>query len=205
MVRLFRCLVWRARSMRALCRIASWGFLVVAGTVAAARDLGSGHSDEKKPTPREIRARLGKEGAQQVLRDLTARLSTWDHVRAGVSSGSREWLEVAAALEPVADGGYGLSLVLAFQDALPRSPKTVLEIVRSGSSFTVFEACGGYGEGQLEDERPSEVLLGLVRERRTAVQAVIDRALSDVQRGCLAELDRLALRIKASAKRRQSP
>jgi hypothetical protein len=76
------------------------------------------------------------------------------------------------------------------QDALPKCPAVILDILAKGDSFTVAEVCGNYGSGQIEDQRPKAVVLSAIRERQRLVKLATATGPSDVAKGAC--LDRLA-------------
>jgi hypothetical protein len=59
------------------------------------------------------------------------------------------------------------------------------------ATFGVVDACGGYGFGQIEDERPTPVLLRLFDKRLKAVRAVRDPHLASEQQACVEALGSL--------------
>ena len=151
--------------------------LLATSTVApgSAKDLAS------------VRSLIAKQGAQQALSVLVAAESEWDAFLDQIATGRAEWLTVAAALRPVSDAHASETLDIAIQEALPRNAAGVLGLVAQGS-FTAAGACGMYGFGQVEDERPTSTLLGLVDKRLAAVSRVTDSRLVAPRDACLREL-----------------
>ena len=111
----------------------------------------------------------------------------WDRLLRDIATGQKEWLAIAAELRAGADGGAGETLSMAVQEALPRNPVGVLRLVSLGR-FDVQGVCGNYGFGQIEDERPVSVLLGLVAKRVEAVSRVKNEDLRVARAACLDEL-----------------
>jgi hypothetical protein len=105
----------------------------------------------------------------------------------GIGGGGSGWLRVAERLRPASDGAAGEILCMAVQEALPKNPVGVLRLVRR-KAFSVEDACGNYGFGQIEDERPLPVLLGLVAIRQKAVEGVQLPQLARERAACLAAL-----------------
>lgn len=130
---------------------------------------------------------VGPKGTLRFLFDDQAR---WDSVLSAVGDGQDSWLEIAGALREVSDAHASETLDMAIQEALPLNPVGVLTLVEHGT-FTVDGACGMYGFGQIEDERPRAVIVGLVDRRIEAVSKVQQSSLKVVTSACLAELARL--------------
>jgi hypothetical protein len=74
--------------------------------------------------------------------------------------------------------------------ALPKNPKAVLKLLQKGV-FTSGDVCGEYGFGQIEDERPKEVILGLIDLRVRVVTAINSSSLVEERQACLQELAKL--------------
>ncbi len=146
----------------------------------------------------EVRGFIQANGARQALSTLFADDQRWDLMLDDIATGTQEWLSVAAELRAVSDAHAGATLAMAIQEALPRNPVGVLGLV-AAQRFTVADACGMYGFGQIEDERPMRVLLGLVDKRTDAVSRVTKRGLSAVRDGCLKELRSLRVALQEVA------
>ena len=120
----------------------------------------------------------------------------WDRLLRDIATGHKDWLAIAAELRAGADGGAGETLTMAMQEALPRNPVGVLRLVSLGR-FDVG-VCGNYGFGQIEDERPVAVLLGLVAKRVEAVSRVKSEELRAARTACLDELAKLRVALKGT-------
>lgn len=107
-----------------------------------------------------------------------------------IGTGEPEWLRVAQRLRPGSDAASGEILCMAVQEALPKNASGVLSLVHQGA-FSVENACAMYGFGQIEDERPVSVLLGLVDLRVRAVESVRDAELALERDACLQALRKL--------------
>lgn len=129
-------------------------------------------------------------GPHQAIRRLFDSGDLENAVLNGIATGGAGWLHVAERLAPESDGVAGEGLCMAIQEALPKNPQGVLTLVHRGT-FAVVHACGGYGFGQIEDERPTSVLLRLVDKRVQAVRAVTDAGLATEQQACLEALGNL--------------
>jgi hypothetical protein len=64
--------------------------------------------------------------------------------------------------------------------------------------FTASQACGMYGFGQIEDERPKAVVLGLVDRRIKAVRNLRTHDLVAARDACLGELHKLRHDVRGS-------
>lgn len=138
----------------------------------------------------EVRDVIAAQGARQALSTLFADGARWDSLLDQVASGQEGWLGVAAQLRRVSDAHASETLDMAVQEALPHNAAGVLELVAAGA-FTVQGACAMYGFGQIEDQRPVPVLVGLVDKRTAAVSAARKARLASVRDGCLKELKAL--------------
>jgi hypothetical protein len=156
---------------------------------------GSASSDRGRQLGAQaIAERVHDQGAKAVVRLLISDRTKWSHVLRSIASGREAWLSVAALLRPGTDGASGLELVMALQEALPSAPADVLGVtsIEGGTeTFSVKDACGGYGFGQIEDARATEAIVELVRKRKLAVSKVARASLLERQRSCLRELDLL--------------
>jgi hypothetical protein len=138
----------------------------------------------------EVRNLIAEQGARQALWRLFDDDAAWDSLLNQIASGRRDWLSVASQLRRVSDAHASETLDMAIQEALPRNPVGVLDLVAAGA-FSAQGACGMYGFGQIEDERPPPVLIRLVDRRIAAVSAVKKTSLLGVRDGCLRELESL--------------
>jgi len=130
--------------------------------VVAVLLIGGGASPSSETLDAEqIRALIKKHGTREALHQIFDDLKSEMALADGIATGRREWLAIAAELRPVSDGASGETLCMSIQEALPRNPAGVLELMRGGV-FGAKEACGMYGFGQIEDARPTSVILGLV-------------------------------------------
>jgi hypothetical protein len=137
--------------------------------------------------PADIQRQIAIDGPANELRFLFRDNRRWDRFLDAVATGEAPWLGVAAELRSRSDAAASETLDMAIQEALPKNPTRVLQLVSRGS-FTSEGACGMYGFGQIEDERPLAVLLGLVDKRMAAVNDVHVPELAAVRDDCLREL-----------------
>jgi hypothetical protein len=138
----------------------------------------------------DIERMMQTDGAKKTLSFLFDDDRRWDRVLTSIATGQRAWLNVAAKLRDVSDAHASETLDMAVQEALLKNPLEVLRLVSHGS-FDVNNACGNYGFGQIEDERPNRVLVGLVDKRISAVSRVNASELIAVRDSCLEQLRRL--------------
>lgn len=117
---------------------------------------------------------IAADGADHTLKVLTgpADPSGYDKVIAGVATGDAEWLRVAEAFRPHADGMYGEGLSDALYRALPTNAAGVL---------SVLKATGGASELTCESGTDNAAAVA-------AVTAVSDTALTEIKQECLGYL-----------------
>ena len=149
--------------------------------------------EPEKLTASSVQRLIDHQGPRATLEQLFARSE--NALADGIATGGAAWLRVAAQLRPVSDGASAEVLCMAIQEALPRNPTGVLGLVHRGV-FTARDACGMYGFGQIEDQRPTAVLLGLVDGRIRAVRGVRGD-LANERDACLSDLSILRSRLAA--------
>lgn len=81
-------------------------------------------------SPKEIIAAVKSKGANQVMVQLFKTHAWEKQVYPGISSGDKQWLEVAEKLKPGADGEGGESLSDALSLALLKQPSTTLVVLK---------------------------------------------------------------------------
>ena len=143
----------------------------------------------------DIQRQIAIDGPANELRYLSVDDRQWDRFLDLVATGEAPWLSVAAELRSVSDAAASETLDMAIQEALPKNPTGVLQLVSRGS-FTAQGACGMYGLGQIEDERPVPVLIGLVDKRMAAVSAADAPGVAPVRDDCLRELRSLRQKLQ---------
>jgi len=172
--------------------------MTVAGALVAAGVLLVGQAPSRTGADAaQVRKLIRERGAREALRQLFSDTEAEEALANGIATGRPEWLEIAAELYPVSDAGPAEGLAISVQEALPRNPTGVLGLVRRGI-LDVKHTCGGYGFGQIEDDRPTDVILGLVDRRLEALAGVADPPLEDQKKACLQELARLRARLEAT-------
>ncbi len=154
-----------------------------------------GLAAEPPATAGGVRRLIEVEGRRGALQALFSDVEAESALADGIASGDVEWLTVAGELRPASDGAASEVLSTALQDALPRNPDGVLGLVRAGA-FGVKVACGMYGSGQVEDQRPRAVILGLVDRRMNAVSGLREPSLRVEKEKCLHELAALRSRLE---------
>ncbi len=147
---------------------------------------------------REVRALIQRQGAAHALGTLYNDDQRWDRLLDDIATGDASWLRVAADLRAVSDADASETLAMAIQEALPRNTPGVLELV-ANHRVSVANACGMYGFGQIEDERPLTQILGLVDKRTKLVARVTKPSLASARDACLNELRRLRKALQKQA------
>lgn len=151
---------------------------------------GAASSPESAKRLGDVRSLIAAQGARQALSLLFTDDKKWELLLDDIATGTPGWLSVAAELRSVSDAHASETLAMAVQEALPRNPVGVLDLV-AAQRFSLADACGMYGFGQIEDERPMSAILGLVDKRTEAVSRVRKSRLATVRDGCLVELKSL--------------
>jgi len=126
---------WAAETMK-VARL-----LVVAGGIG----LACSHGPTLNPVKLRQAAKL--RGPNAVVAELYNVEPDWDAFLQGVSSGSPEWLDLAAALAPGTDAGATSMLGIALFLALGPAPERVLRLLAAPSGlrdayFSVEDVCG---------------------------------------------------------------
>jgi len=88
-----------------------------------------------------ILGEVGSHGARATVEVIRDTGNQWDLVTGNISQGEPQWLEVAAALRPGADGGAAETLDEAVFLALKPSAKSVLELLHE-HAFDIAAVCG---------------------------------------------------------------
>jgi hypothetical protein len=149
----------------------------------------------------DVHALIKKLGASEALQQLFGDVKSEKGLADCIATGRPDWLDIAAELRPVSDGAASEVLCISMQGALPRNPVGVLNLVREGI-FGIKEACGGYGVGQIEDQRPTELILGLVDLRLRIIDSVTEPSLKQQKTLCLRELKLLRTRLEVTLENR---
>jgi len=139
-------------------------------------------------TASDVLARIDKEGAPAVLKQLTSEYgwSEFKDVLAHVSTGDPGWLKVAAKLADATEevdeesgGEAGLVIWAAVSKAVPRKPAAVLALIPDG--FTAQQACSPF----LHDATKAEYL-DLLKSSITALGKMPpDASLDAARQDCL--------------------
>ena len=145
----------------------------------------------------EVQALIAEKGPRGTIHQLFEDDERWDQFLEIIATGKKEWLTIAAQLRPATDAHASETLDMALQEALPRNPAGVLDLVAT-DVVSVSQVCGMYGFGQIEDERPNTVLVALVDKRIAAVSALKQPTLSGVRNACLEELQALRVLLEKS-------
>ena len=168
--------------------------LLVATMVWFAPSVGAGVASDRL-TAAKVHTLIDAVGDRAAVQQLFDSGALENAVVDGIATGGAGWLRVAERLKPASDGAAGELLSIAVQEALPKNPAGVLALVRRGA-FPAIHACGNYGFGQIEHERPLSVVLRLVDRRVRAVRSVLDPRLATEQRLCIEELGKLRIALE---------
>jgi hypothetical protein len=177
-------------------RTAAALFLAALAFLAGAQ---TGHPAPAPGSPEALLAEIDRLGARAVVSELYEDDTRWSAVRAGVTSGSKAWLEVARRLKREAEtSGPGQDLTEAVASALERAPARVLAVL-DGQAFDADDVCS---LNTIEDSLGPEfgVALRTVERRERAVASVADPSVAGRKRDCLAflrELKREVVRNRA--------
>ena len=151
-------------------------------------------------SPEALLEEIDRLGARAVVSELYEDDHRWDAIRAGVTSGSKAWLEVARRLKREAEtSGAGQDLTEAVAAALERAPAHVLAVL-DGKSFDADDVCS---LNTIEDSLGSDYRAALrtVERRERAVASVTDTTVAARKRDCLGflrELKREVVRNRAT-------
>jgi len=137
-------------------------------------------------TPESIGSLVQKRPAYRVVSDLFGDSQTWSAIEAGIASGDRRWLEVAAHLYASCDAGICYALKMALGEALLTNPSGVLAV--AGDGYSAGDACSTYGYLTDSTDVSLPKALAAIRARQEAVRAVKDRSLAARRQECLTEL-----------------
>lgn len=165
----------------------SWG---VGAAVVMRWSLANAPAPAPDLTATQVHELIDAKGARGAVAQLFDSDAHEMALANGIGTGESEWLRVAQRLRPGSDAASGEILCTAVQEALPKNPAGVLSLVHQGA-FSVENACAMYGFGQIEDERPVPVLLGLVDVRVRAVESVRSAELALEREACLGALRKL--------------
>jgi hypothetical protein len=138
----------------------------------------------KAVEPREILAEAQRKDGRDALNCLFDDDTAWNRVLCAIDTGKPEWLDVARALLPRADGGPAEDLRVSLSAALVRSPLLTLRVIR-GEEASVC--------GNIEGTRTKNEALAHLRSQREAVLGVSDSDLHSVREVCLAAIERSRL------------
>lgn len=154
--------------------------------------LATGHADAAQPlsAPDEL-ARLRQVGADAYVRALFADDLRHAQVLSRIEVGRPEWLGLAQAMKPAADGAFAEDLDAGVAKALVNNPRDVLKLLSPEGGPTTWRiklACQAPiatpGKAWLRDYKAKAI---------RAVSAVRDPGLSDQKRHCLQALDSIDL------------
>lgn len=122
-------------------------------------------------------------GARAVVAALRSESGQWDQVMGSIGHGSREWLNVAAALRPGTDAGSAETLDEAVFLALKHQPIRVLQLLKDGT-FEIATVCSS----NIATDYPDAQSRRFIDERMKVLQAVSDENTRATRTQCLAGL-----------------
>jgi hypothetical protein len=142
---------------------------------------------EPGSTAEQLQQAIEQKGAETILYKVYEQDSRWQHVLAGVATGSPAWLQVAERLKRVARE-QSEELTVAVARALEMQPGNVLAIL--GQAFDADDVCS---LNTLEQSLGPDYAVALrsVEKRERAVARVTDPALREPRDECLAFLREL--------------
>jgi hypothetical protein len=85
-------------------------------------------------------------GAESYTEELWRDSPRWDMFLSRIDSGQREWLRVAQAIKPAADGAVAEQLLTSIAEALIENPPDVLRLLSPEggvSTWRITTVCGG--------------------------------------------------------------
>jgi hypothetical protein len=148
---------------------------------------------------KDVLDRIASVGAAATLSELRGNLGQWNALIKEIAGGEAQWLEIAKAFAPVADGGSAEELSGSVAEALARSPREVLAILSAPHategqrSLSVDDVCGNYGV----DWDPSAAL-SLLRAQSTAVASISEASLAETRTECLTLIRKSEERLAAA-------
>lgn len=129
---------------------------------------------------RDVLADVQAHGARATVASLWADTDRWNHVLAEIGKGSREWLQVAAALHKGTDAGASEELDQSMFLALKYSPIVVLQLTKK-KYFDVDAVCNG----NIADDYPSAESKRFLAQRIAVLSRLSDPTTSTVRNECI--------------------
>ncbi len=146
-------------------------------------------AEARLPSAQELLLKVRQTSAKEVLNEIFSNQSLEEQLKAQISSGKPEWLEVASALKPASDAGSSEMLEMAAAAALPNNPSGVLGLV--GPGFSISWICGAP-----EFEVPPEKTLRHLRRSLRALKKVKNPSAAEAKKRCVDTIENLIRKIK---------
>jgi hypothetical protein len=175
---------------RDLTNLCVWVFLLVTACMPANSETIVGRD---KLAPANIRQQVHKHGAKQTVAALYSNNATWEELLRNISSGEREWLQIAVELKDGADAGSSEMIKFAVGEALANKPENVIGIAIK--KFSLQAICS---EPDIDDARYSSYEKAVLEiNRRIAVlKKYHTRQYQQVRNECIVELNKSKSRLK---------
>jgi hypothetical protein len=145
--------------------------MFLAGAAAAASQAATVLADVKSQGARAVASRLWSDSTQ------------WNQIMTNIGHGSREWLQVAAALRPGTDAGASEALDEAMFLALKAAPVPVLQLLKDGTFETNTVCSSNIGI----DYTPAQSRR-FIKDRIKALETLSDTGTLATREQCLAGL-----------------
>jgi hypothetical protein len=159
------------------------GWIIVAFLVAVSMVAEAGTSPAPSLRAENLLADVNARGARAVVATLRSDTSLWDQVMTNIGHGSRQWLEVAAALRPGTDAGASEALDEAVFLALRSAPTRVLQMLKNGTFDTTIVCSSNIGTDYSGAQSRR-----FIKDRMKVLKGVSDANTLAVRDQCLAGL-----------------
>jgi hypothetical protein len=146
-----------------------------------------------KLAPDSIRQQIHKHGAKQTVEALYTDNSAWGELLRNISSGEREWLQVAVELKDGADAGASEMIKFAVGEALANKPENVIDIAIK--KFGLQTVCS---EPDIDDARYSsyEKAVLEINRRIDVLKNIHTHKYQHFRNACIDELNKSKSRLK---------
>lgn len=132
-------------------------------------------------TPKEITQAAKSRGATQVVAELFKTGAWAKYAYPGISSGEKQWLDVAVVLKPGTDAGASEELNDALSLALLRQPDLVLPILKD-IWWKDSEACTFGWDSEFPDNMTVRTY---VKRLEKAVKKASNKGTAELRKSCL--------------------
>jgi hypothetical protein len=135
----------------------------------------------KLKTPKEITQAAKSRGATQVVADLFKTGAWAKYVYPGISSGKKQWVDVAVVLKPGTDAGSSEELNDALSLALLRQPDLVLPILKN-MWWKDSEACTFGWDSEFPDDMTVRTYVNRLEK---TVKKSSNKGTAELRKSCL--------------------